>query len=461
MRPAGETVSTQGAPPEGVTRAAQLTLANAGSSWDAAASGTFGAWDFATDQLNPLLKYADYDGTGAVFDCSQFPADACGMLLPGQIAVNLNLALLELRLERDDAAPLTLVPEGGGDGFDAGVLAYSVNIPFEARLAFISAAPAAVTPVLNLNGDLLQNLPEVRLFPVLAGAEDGELFGPDGNAQRPLPGGEDDFEFRIQVSIEPLEGSNDRVELATYMLELNRTLPATVRLDVFLASDQGRATPITQLEPFGADEDERQLILVLRDDRNNSYAIEDVMLAGMGSDQVELGRTGGVFGFETRVRLQRVAPAANPGDIDFAVTLTATPERLLAAGAGAPTAELRGALLDNSPTLTELRATYRGQGQDQEDAAPAAAEIRVSDNGAATVILEVVRTGGGVRPVEQASFTLAVTPTPVSEMRLADNRLEVEIAVAAAPVMLNIAASGVDLEHIENPLPLAFTPALR
>ena len=452
---AGETVSTQGAPSDGVTRAAQLTLVNAGSSWDAAASGTLGAWDFATDQLNPLLKYADYDGTGAVFDCSQFPADACGMLLPGQIPVNLDLALLELRLERDDAAPLTLVPEGGGGGFDAGVLAYSVNIPFEARLAFISAAPAAVDPILN--GDLLQNLPEVRLFPIRPGTGAGELLGPDDSAQRPLPGGEDDFEFRVQVSIEPLEGSNDRVELATYMLELNRILPATVRLDVFLASDQGRATPITQLEPFGADEDERQLILVVRADAG-SYAIGEVELSG--SDQVELGtpehtRTGDDF--ETRVLLRRAAPETNPGDIDFAVTLTATPERLLAAGAGAPTAELRGALLDNSPTQTELRATYRGQGQDQEDAAPAAAEIRVSDNGAATVILEVVRTGGGVRPVEQASFTLAVTPTPASEMRLADNRLEVEIAVAAAPVMLNIAASGVDLEHIENPLPLAFT----
>ena len=71
--------------PEGVTVAGLLTAANAGTAWGSADSNTLGAWDFDTDTLMlPALKYADYDGTGTVFVCSQFPADACGTLLPGQ-----------------------------------------------------------------------------------------------------------------------------------------------------------------------------------------------------------------------------------------------------------------------------------------------------------------------------------------------------------------------------------------
>ncbi len=70
--------------PAAVSSAAQLTAANAGSAWNAADSHTLGAWDFGTDEQVPALNYADYDGTGAVFDCDQFPAGACGTLLPGQ-----------------------------------------------------------------------------------------------------------------------------------------------------------------------------------------------------------------------------------------------------------------------------------------------------------------------------------------------------------------------------------------
>ena len=46
------------------------------------------AWNFGTDQQIPALNYADYDGPGTVFDCSQLPANACGTPtptpLPGQ-----------------------------------------------------------------------------------------------------------------------------------------------------------------------------------------------------------------------------------------------------------------------------------------------------------------------------------------------------------------------------------------
>ena len=81
----GEFVGSDGSTkPQGVS-AAQLAADNAGSAWNSADSNTLGAWDFGTDEQIPALNYADYDGdTGAVFDCDQFPANACGTLLPGQ-----------------------------------------------------------------------------------------------------------------------------------------------------------------------------------------------------------------------------------------------------------------------------------------------------------------------------------------------------------------------------------------
>ena len=89
----GESAGSDGtAKPRGVSTAAQLTADNAGSSWNRADRNTFGAWDFGTGAQIPALKYADYDGTRAVFDCGpnrgQFPADACGTLLPGQADVS-------------------------------------------------------------------------------------------------------------------------------------------------------------------------------------------------------------------------------------------------------------------------------------------------------------------------------------------------------------------------------------
>ena len=78
------TEGTDGLPIRGVSTAAQLTAANAGTSWNDAGSNTFGAWDFGTDWQVPALNYADYDKDADVFDCGQFPANACGTLLPGQ-----------------------------------------------------------------------------------------------------------------------------------------------------------------------------------------------------------------------------------------------------------------------------------------------------------------------------------------------------------------------------------------
>ena len=85
----GEAVGSDGSTkPQGVSTAAQLTEANAGSAWNSAANNTLGAWDFGTDEQIPALNYADYDGPGTVFDCSQFPAGACGTRLPRHAEVN-------------------------------------------------------------------------------------------------------------------------------------------------------------------------------------------------------------------------------------------------------------------------------------------------------------------------------------------------------------------------------------
>ena len=76
--------SFYGVPPSRVSVAADLTAANAGAAWNAVANGTQGAWDFGTASQPPALRYADYDGAGSAFDCNQFPAGACGSLVPGQ-----------------------------------------------------------------------------------------------------------------------------------------------------------------------------------------------------------------------------------------------------------------------------------------------------------------------------------------------------------------------------------------
>ena len=96
----GETVATHGTPPMVVTRAAQLTVDNAGASWNAAANDTQGAWDFGAGDQQPLLRYADYDGADTDFDCSQAPGGVCGALVPGQPLISADAdgnGLIEIR----------------------------------------------------------------------------------------------------------------------------------------------------------------------------------------------------------------------------------------------------------------------------------------------------------------------------------------------------------------------------
>ncbi len=84
----GDFTGPDGAPP--VSSAAELTATHAGSSWNAAASNTLGAWDFGDSTQVPVLNYADYDGQGMTFSCGQFPPGVCdpATLLPGQADVS-------------------------------------------------------------------------------------------------------------------------------------------------------------------------------------------------------------------------------------------------------------------------------------------------------------------------------------------------------------------------------------
>ena len=70
--------------PVGVTRVTDLTAANAGDQWNAAASGTLGAWDLGDSNQPPALLYSDYDGSD--IDCARFAVlnIQCGTLIPGQ-----------------------------------------------------------------------------------------------------------------------------------------------------------------------------------------------------------------------------------------------------------------------------------------------------------------------------------------------------------------------------------------
>ena len=60
--------------PDGVTDATDLTLSVVGSAWNSASEYSLNAWDFGADNQTPALRYADYDGSGSIIACGDFPA---------------------------------------------------------------------------------------------------------------------------------------------------------------------------------------------------------------------------------------------------------------------------------------------------------------------------------------------------------------------------------------------------
>ncbi len=124
----GDSTGPDGAPP--VPSAAELTATHAGSSWNAAASNTLGAWDFGSDEQIPVLNYADYDGEGAAFNCDQFPPGACGTFLPGQVP---PAALKALQL----SAGVVLHP-----AFTRATLTYTASVVNDIEFITIATMPA-------------------------------------------------------------------------------------------------------------------------------------------------------------------------------------------------------------------------------------------------------------------------------------------------------------------------------
>ena len=61
--------NTIGDHPAGITSDENLTSSNTGATWNQASSSTLGAWDFRDASQSPILKFADYDGTGDDFVC--------------------------------------------------------------------------------------------------------------------------------------------------------------------------------------------------------------------------------------------------------------------------------------------------------------------------------------------------------------------------------------------------------
>ncbi len=360
--------------------------------------------------------------------------------------VDLSLQTLELRLGSASADALALMPV-----FNANVLEYSADIPFDAVTAFIRAV-ATVTEDIRVGGDLVQNAAEVR---ILFG--DAELSSDD---EAELPATESDFEFLIEVSAAPVE-EEDETALQTYTLTLRRALPADAALLVFPAADAERQRPLTMDTPlnFGPDVDEMDLIFVVRDEDGNSYSISELEAAGPGLGARVLVETGsqmepedGVF--ETPVTLRRDL-ALTAGTFTFSLTFMATPPRPLAVGAGDLTADIAGTLYDNSETETEIRASYRGHDQEQALPVTPGEPIRVSSNGTVTIVLRVERLSGGLRDFEQASFTLSVTPDNPRVVRTG-NRLEIAAGDSIDDVAVSAAGGATLGGRINNPAVLQF-----
>ena len=92
----GENKNNYGSKPSRVNTINDLTLSNAGASWNSATTNTSRAWNFGTTNQPPALKYADYDGStgGKKFACEgagNTTTDAntiylpyCVTFLPGQ-----------------------------------------------------------------------------------------------------------------------------------------------------------------------------------------------------------------------------------------------------------------------------------------------------------------------------------------------------------------------------------------
>ena len=386
--------------------------------------------------------------------------------------VDASLQILELRLE-PGGDPISLVgaPDAPAvEGFDPNVPEYRAEVPFGAGQVFLTATPA-VTQDLVVDGTLVQNRAEVRLFRRVEGAlvslENSEDIAASPDLPVGLPSDEDEFVLLAEVSVPPLATEMDgETTWQTWTLTLRRALPAAAELVIFRASDEGRETPLTAATPllFAADDNSMELIFVVRDGDGTSYAIDAVVppdgsvVAG-GRLVVDVGEQTETNGdFATPVTLRRDA-ALMAGTLTFALTFTATPERPLAVGAEELRADITGTLFDNADTETQFRATWRGHDQEMDLPLAPGDPLRVSANGPLTITLKVERSGGGVRSFEQSSFTFSVvSPVNDPQVNLDGNILEIG---AGADLPVEVAATGVDTlgDGVNDPTALSFSVA--
>ena len=336
----------------------------------------------------------------------------------GIIDVDATLSRLEL-----------MITGGEGISFDTGFppddLEYSATIAFGVNEVTIRAVPN-VTQRPGMAGD--QNPGVVRIF-----GTDPDYPGSMGDpgAEHSLAldlTGRDGFIFFVEVSVSPVDDGLPGLE--TYTLTLTRALPATAELLAYRDGD--RQNPLNDDDTliFGLEDDEMVLVFVLTDGAN-SYSISDLMLPEFENIVAPItitssdGNASRLFRveidpeetrtLETKVTLSRAGVQGE--DFEFSLTFEAEPARPIAADADALSAEIAVSLKDNTPTNTEIGVTYQGDGQSQPATLTlsVADGIRVSDNGAVTISLEVIYESGGNRTFEQGNFTFTVDPAPTDD----------------------------------------------
>ena len=325
---------------------------------------------------------------------------------------DVNVDLKTLEVTRADGGPIVL--RNAADDpidFSPSTLEYFATVPFPDRNASITATPSVME---EKTGE--QEKGRVRIFRknddgTLEALKSGaDVAGTATEVNLLLEG--NTFTFLIEVSarplsLDPLEDSGELARL-TYTLTLRRALPASAELQVYLAADADRQEPITALD-FGLDDEEMELILILRGDGNIRYSISGIDISGsvsefadpVAGDEIKTD----VVDFETPVTLSRADDVDD--DVSYSLLFTATPERPMA-DANPLSATIEGTLKANTDTRTEIQATYRSHSQEEELPISSGDAIKVSDNGPVTITLVVAHSGGGDRTFEQSSFTFTV-----------------------------------------------------
>ena len=376
--------------------------------------------------------------------------------------VDVDLGALEVMTAAGETTDL-LDSAGEKIEFSADVAEYFAAVPFPDRNASITATPSAMEEIIDE-----QEKGRVRIFRKNG---DGTLEALESGAdvagtatEVNLPEG-DTFAFLIEVSARPLPlAADEEIARQTYTLTLRRALPASAELQVYLADDDGRDTPITALD-FGPDENEMDLILILRDDDNIRYSISEISHSDLvpGLEFLNEGSESGTGAadFETPVTLSRAEEEVDE-DVPYSLSFTATPKRPLA-DANPLSVTIGGTLKANTATRTEIQATYLGEHQDEKEPILPDAEIRVSDNGTVTIELRVVRSGGGDRPFNQSDFSISIVTDPVdvaTAVLMEDGAgYTIEIAPRTDLLSLTVEAEGGNSlgDKIGDPLALAFT----